>query len=82
MIKLKVGTESNSIFLQAPGRILDQAHQKMFANIDSINDKVYLELYDVIKEKDFDAKKVAPNDLSNLKLLSHRIFDVKDFPFD
>ena len=52
----------------------------MFANIDSINDKVYIEFYDVIKEDGFDPRK-ASNDTSNLKLLSLRIFDVRDFPF-
>ena len=53
----------------------------MFSNIDSINDKVYFEFYDVIKEDGFDPRTAAVNDLSNLRLLSHSIFDVKDFPF-
>ena len=55
----------------------------MTANIDSINDKVYVEFYDVLNEQAFDAKASnARTDLKNLKLLSHRIFDVKDLPFD
>lgn len=55
----------------------------MTANIDSINDKVYVEFYDVLNEQAFDAKASnARTDISNLKLLSHRIFDVRDLPFD
>ena len=56
MIKLKIGTETNSIYVAAPGRIVDVIHQKMTANIDSINDKVYLEFYDILNEDAFDAK--------------------------
>ena len=55
----------------------------MTANIDSINDKVYLEFYDVLDERAFDPKAGhARTDLSNLKMLSHRIFDVRDLPFN
>ena len=83
MVKLKIGTETNSIYVAAPGRILDIVHQKMTANIDSINDKVYLEFYDVLNEEAFDAKQQRDNtDLSNLKLLSYKVFDVRDLPFD
>ena len=82
MIKIRIGTESNCIFLGAPDRILDLHHQKMFANIDSINDKVYLEFYDVINETSFNPKTAAVEDTSNLKLLALKIFDVRDFAFD
>ena len=54
MIRLKIGAETNAVFLGAPDRILDPLHQRMTANIDSINDKVYLEFYDVINETAFD----------------------------
>ena len=55
----------------------------MTANIDSINDKIYVEFYDVLNEQAFDAKASnARTDISNLKLLSHRIFDVRDLPFN
>jgi hypothetical protein len=54
----------------------------MFANIDSINDKVYLEFYDVVNEANFNPKTVAVEDTSNLKLLALKIFDVRDFAFD
>lgn len=53
----------------------------MTANIDSRNDKVYLEFYDVINETAFDAKS-AKNDMNNLKLLALHVFDVKDFAFN
>jgi len=82
MIKIKIAAESNCIFVAAPNRILDVLHQSMNANIDSINDKVYLEFYDIIKETAFDAKQADLNDLSNMKLLATKIFDVKDFAFD
>ena len=54
----------------------------MTANIDSINDKVYLEFYDIINEAAFDVKSACSNDMSNMKLLATKIFDVKDFAFD
>ena len=82
MIKIKIGTESNSIFLAAPDRIMDPGHLKFTANIDSITDKVYVEFYDVIDESAFDATTANSSDLSNLKLLSLKVFDVKDFAFD
>jgi len=56
MIRIKIGSESNSIFLGAPDRILDLMHQKMTANVDSVNEKVYLEFYDVINETAFNTK--------------------------
>jgi hypothetical protein len=53
----------------------------MVANIDSINDKVYMEFYDVLNES-FDFKTSnAANDMKNLKLLALHVFDVKDFAF-
>jgi len=82
MIKIKIAAESNCIFVAAPNRILDVLHQSMTANIDSINDKVYLEFYDIIKETAFDPKLANSNDLSNMKLLATKVFDVKDFAFD
>ena len=54
----------------------------MTSNIDSINDKVYVEFYDVIDEKAFDAKNNQGTNLSNLKLLSYKVFDVRDLPFN
>ena len=50
MIRIKIGTESNTIFVATPDRILDQVHKSMTANIDSINEKVYFEFYDVLNE--------------------------------
>lgn len=83
MIRIKIGSEANTIFVASPNRILDQVHQTMMANIDSINDKIYIEFYDVLDERAFDPKaNHARTDLSNLKLLSHRIFDVRDLPLN
>jgi hypothetical protein len=83
MVRMKIGTESNCIFIASPDRILDPLHQKMTANIDSRNDKIYLEFYDVINETAFDAKSsAAVNDMSNMKLLALHVFDVKDFAFN
>ena len=83
MIRTKIGSEVNSIYVAAPGRVLDVIHQKMTANIDSINDKVYVEFYDVLNEEAFDAKNTRDKrDLSNLKLLSYKVFDVKDLTFN
>ena len=83
MLRIKIGTEVTSVFVSAPNVCRDEIHKKLTANIDSINDKVYVEFYDVLNEQAFDAKASnARTDLSNLKLLSHRIFDVKDLPFD
>lgn len=50
MVKLRIGTENNCIFVGAPDRILDPLHEKMSSNIDSLNEKVYLEFYDVLDE--------------------------------
>jgi len=82
MLRIRVGTESNSIFLAAPDRILDPLHQVMHANVDSINEKVYIELFDVINENGFNPKDPDSNNPNNLKLLALKIFDVKDFAFD
>ena len=83
MVRVKVGAEHTSIFIASPNRILDPIHSRMQANIDSINDKVYVEFYDVLNENAFDVKAQDPRtNLSNFKLLSHRVFDVRDLPFD
>ncbi len=82
LIRIKIGSESNTIYVASPDRILDQIHETMTGNIDSINDKVYLEFYDVLNEQALDLKSSqSRTNLSNLKLLSHKIFDVKDLPF-
>ena len=82
MVKLKIASESTCIFVGAPNKILDLSHAKMFSNIDSINDKVTVEFFDVLKEEAFDPRSSSANsDMSNLRLLSQKIFDVRDFPF-
>ena len=48
--------------------------------VQSLRDVVYVEFYDVLDEKDFDPKVKQP--MSNLRLLSHKTFEVKDLPFD
>ena len=82
MLRIKAGSESNSIFLGAPDRILDPLYQKMTAKIDSISDKVYLEFYDVLEEQTFNLKNADMKETKNLKLLALHVFDVKDFAFD
>jgi hypothetical protein len=54
----------------------------MTANIESINEKVYVEFYDVINESAFNTKSADFNDTQNMKLLALHVFDVKDFAFD
>ena len=54
----------------------------MTANIDSINDKIYVEFYDVVDEKAFEKECNVGTNLSNLKLLSYKVFDVRDLPFN
>jgi hypothetical protein len=82
MIKIKVDAQMTSIFVQAPFKILDVLHSKMFANIDSINDKIVVEFYDVIEESAFNAATSNKDDTSNLRLLSMKVFDVRDLPFN
>jgi hypothetical protein len=82
MLKLKIGTESTSIFIASPNRPIDPSHHKFTANIESVTDKVYVEFYDVLDESAFDPLLTEHTDTSNLKLLSIKCFDVKDFAFD
>lgn len=48
--------------------------------VQSLRDLVYIEFYDVLEEDNFDPKVKQP--MSNLRLLSHKTFEVKDLPFD
>jgi hypothetical protein len=54
----------------------------MTVNIDSIHDKVYIELYDIINETAFDSKTALIDDINNMKLLGLHIFEVRDFAFN
>jgi hypothetical protein len=81
MIKIKVDAQMTTVFVEAPFKILDLRHSKMHANIDSINDKIAVEFYDVTDERAFDLN-ADNDDTSNLRLLSMKIFDVRDLPFD
>ena len=82
MIKIKIDGQQTTLFVQAPNKILDLSHSVLTANIDSYYDKAVVSFYDVINEEAFDSKKAIRNDMSNLRLLSHKIFDVRDLPFD
>jgi hypothetical protein len=53
MVKIKIDHQTTSVFVKAPGTILDPYHATMQANIDSINDKITVEFYDVIDEAAF-----------------------------
>ena len=48
--------------------------------VENIKDVVYIEFYDVLNEDNFDPKVKQP--MENLRLLSHKTFEVKDLPFD
>lgn len=48
--------------------------------VENIRDLVYVEFYDVLNEEHFDPKEKQP--MENLRLLAHKSFEVKDFPFD
>lgn len=81
MIKIKIDHQSTSCFVKVPDIIQDPVHATIQANIDSINDKICVEFYDVIKEDGFDIISAYKNP-SNFRLLSFKIFDVRDLPFD
>lgn len=71
MLKIKIATEMNTIYVATPNRILDVRHTKMCANIDSVNDYVTVEFYDVVNEQAFDlTNNFGYNNLENFKLLS------------
>ena len=82
MVRIKLGTESNTIFLKSPDVIKDIDHSTMIGNIDSIADKLYVEFYDVLNEDGFNAKFASRTDMNNFKMLGHAIIDAKDVPFD
>ena len=52
----------------------------LWSTVDSLRDVVYVEFYDVLVEDNFDPKQRQP--MSNLRLLSHKTFEVKDLPFN
>lgn len=56
MVRIKIGSETCTIFVASPNRILEKALPVMTANIDSINDKIYIEFYDVLNESAFDPR--------------------------
>lgn len=82
MLRIKIGSESTCIFLQAPSQVIDPHHHKFTANIESVSDKIYVEFYDVLDESAFDPSTASSTDVSNLKLLTIKCFDVKDFAFN
>jgi len=47
--------------------------------VQSLRDVVYIEFYDVIEEDNFDPK--IKQDMSNLRLISYKTFEVRDLPF-
>jgi hypothetical protein len=53
---------------------------RLWSTVQSLRDLVYVEFYDVLEEDNFDPKVKQP--MSNLRLLSHSTFEVKDLPFD
>lgn len=82
MLKIKVRNEMKTIYVGAPDQIYgDQAEAvRLFSMVQSLRDVVYIEFYDVLEEDNFDPKVKQP--MNNLRLLSHKTFEVKDLPFD
>lgn len=68
LLKIKTGTEYTEIVLDVENGVVTPYTQQMTANIDSINDKVYLEFYDIIDEQAFSNSQGGVNDIKNLKL--------------
>jgi hypothetical protein len=88
MLKIKIDNQMTKVFLEAPNNILDIQHSSVMGNIDSYYDKITIEFYDVINEQNFVAaikgskNQGAADDMANLRLLSQKIFDVRDLPFN
>tara|TARA_B110000285_G_scaffold230223_1_gene296435 strand:- start:1980 stop:2513 length:534 start_codon:yes stop_codon:yes gene_type:complete len=82
MLRVKVQNEIKVIYVGSPNNIYgdQEEHVTLWSTVDSLRDVVYVEFYDVLAEEDFDPKKAQP--MSNLRLLSHKTFEVKDLPFD
>lgn len=84
MLKVKVGKETRIILVGAPDQIYGDPNQlesiQIHSTVQSLRDLVYIEFYDVLNEEDFDPKVRQP--MSNLRMLSHKTFEVKDLPFD
>lgn len=82
MLKIKVRNEIKIIYVGAPNQIYgDQSESiRLCSTVQSLRDVVYVEFYDVLEEENFDPKVKQP--MSNLRMLSHKTFEVKDLPFD
>ena len=82
MMRIKVGNEMKAVYIGAPDQIYGDQREavRLFSMVQSLRDVVYVEFYDVLEETDFDPKVKQP--MSNLRLLSHKTFEVKDLPFD
>jgi len=82
MLKIKIRNESKIILVGAPDQIYGDQREsiQIFTTVQSLRDEVYIEFYDVLNEEDFDPKVRQP--MSNLRMLSHKTFEVKDLPFD
>jgi len=71
-----------TIFVGSPDQIYGDHLEsiRLQSMVQSLRDVVYIEFYDVLEEDNFDPKVKQP--MSNLRLLSHKTFEVKDLPFD
>jgi hypothetical protein len=82
MLKLKQGHEQKIIFVGSPNQIYGSHLEanRLHSMVENIKDVVYIELYDVLNEDNFDPKIKQP--MENLRLLATKTFEVKDLPFE
>jgi len=82
MLRVKVRNEIKTIYVGAPDNIYGDHLESisLHAMVQSLRDLVYVEFYDVLEEENFDPKIKQP--MSNLRLLAHKTFEVKDLPFN
>lgn len=50
MMKIKIGSENNIMYLVCPDKILNPANNKFYAKTSSLNEKVSVEFYHVLSE--------------------------------
>ena len=50
MMKIKIGSEHNTMYFGCPDRILNQANNKFYAKTSSLNEKMSVEFYHVLSE--------------------------------
>jgi hypothetical protein len=83
IVKLKEGAHSNQVLVQAPNQILDKSHQFFYSQTQSINERVYIQFYQVMSESAFDpAEQKGAQQFENLKLIYQKTIPIKHIPFN